>query len=128
MRRRVVLLWEKIKNLKIDYHHVCSHRSGISVIVAAGMQITVVWIEHVGCTISSKLDERSSRRRKVRAESSSSTPRDDGADVAVSRPVRSFPRCGERPSPETRGVSVSESPAEIRPIIRVQASTFERDV
>lgn len=67
MRRRVVLLWEKIKNLKIDNRHVCSHRSGISVIVKAGMQITVAWIEHVGCTISSKLDEarheRSSRRR-----------------------------------------------------------------
>lgn len=45
---------EKIKNLKIDNPHVCTHRSGISVIVAAGMQnyrYRRVWIEHVGwCT------------------------------------------------------------------------------
>ena len=46
VRRRVVLLWEKIKNLKIDNRHVCSHRSGISVIVAPGMQhISAVWID-----------------------------------------------------------------------------------
>lgn len=110
MRRRVVLLWEKIKNLKIDYHHVCSHRSGISVIVAAGMQITVVWIEHVGCTISSKLDERSSRRRTAL--------RRRGRRRVPSRPV--LPATRERPSPETRGVSVSESPAETRPIKAVR--------